>query len=65
MKSKEEKIAEKIADSLDSASLNLDEVGYNLARGLNLTYNRLLLVVEAMESEKEMISVRESNTPLF
>jgi hypothetical protein len=65
MRSKEEKIAEKIADSLDSATLNLDEVGYNLARGMNLTYNRLLLVVEAMESEKEAIIVRESNTPLF
>jgi hypothetical protein len=65
MKSKEEKIAQTIAECLDSASLNLDEVGYSLARGMNLSYNRLLLVVEAMESEKEMINVRESNTPLF
>lgn len=64
-KSAEEKVATKIADSLDVASLDLDEVGRNLARGLNLSYNRLILVVEAMEEEKEMVNVRESNTPLF
>lgn len=65
MKSKEEKVAEQIADRLDSASLDLDEVGRNLARGMNLSYNRLILVVEAMELEKELISDRENNTTLF
>lgn len=65
MKSKEEKVADQIADRLDSASLDLDEVGRILARGLNLSYNRLILVVEAMELEKELISDRENHTTLF
>lgn len=65
MKSKEEKVADQIADRLDSASLDLDEVGRVLARGLNLSYNRLILVVEAMELEKELISDRENHTTLF
>lgn len=65
MKSKEAKVAEQIAERLDSASLDLDEVGRNLARGINLSYNRLILVVEAMELEKELISARENNTALF
>jgi hypothetical protein len=65
MKSKEEKVADKIADLLDSASLNLDEVGRIIGRGSNLSFNRLILLVEAMEFEKEMISVRENHTTLF
>lgn len=65
MKSREEKVAEQIAERLDSASLDLDEVGRNLARGMNLSYNRLILVVEAMELEKELISDRENHTTLF
>lgn len=65
MKTKEEKVADKIADLLDSASLNLDEVGRILGRGVNLPYNRLILIVEAMEAEKEYQIARDSNTPLF
>jgi len=62
MKSNEEKVAGKIADSLDSVSLDLDEVGRNIARMTNLPYNRLLIVVESAEEEKEKILGRESNT---
>ena len=61
-KSNEEKTAEVIASSLDSASLDLDEVGRNIARMRNLPYNRLLIVVESAEEEKEKLNARESNT---
>lgn len=64
-KTKEEKVAEKLAELVDSASLNLDEVGRILGRGYNLPYNRLILIVEAMEAEKENGFVRENHTPLF
>lgn len=62
MKSNEEKVADKIANSLDSVSLDLDEVGRNIARMRNLQYNRLLIVVESAEEEKEKLLARESNT---
>ena len=62
MKSNEEKVAGKIADSLDSVSLDLDEVGRNIARMNNLPYNRLLIVVESTEEEKEKLNARESNS---
>jgi hypothetical protein len=62
MKSNEEKVADKIANSLDSVSLDLDEVGRNIARMTNLPYNRLLIVVESAEEEKEKLLARESNT---
>jgi hypothetical protein len=61
-KSNEEKTAEVIASSLDYASLDLDEVGRNIARMRNLPYNRLLIVVESAEEEKEKLNARESNT---
>lgn len=62
MKSSEEKTAEVIANSLDKVSLNLDEVGKNIARMNNLPYNRLLIVVESAEEEKDKINAREHNT---
>jgi|SaaInl74LU_5_DNA_1037368.scaffolds.fasta_scaffold04110_3 hypothetical protein len=62
MKSNEEKVADKIANSLDSVSLDLDEVGRSIARMRNLPYNRLLIVVESAEEEKEKLLGRESNT---
>jgi hypothetical protein len=62
MKSNEEKVAGKIADSLDSVSLDLDEVGRNIARMNNLPYNRLLIVVESAEEEKDKLNARESNS---
>lgn len=62
MKSNEEKVAGKIADSLDSVSLDLDEVGRNIARMSNLPYNRLLIVIESAEEEKEKLNARESNS---
>lgn len=52
--SKEEKVAYKIIELLDSSTLNLDEVGKALARQLpNTNYNRLMIVAESAEWEKE------------
>ena len=61
-KSNEERVATTIADSLDRVSLDLDEVGRNIARMTNLPYNRLIIVIEAAEEEKEKLLARESNT---
>lgn len=52
-KSREEKVAEQISQLLEPITINLDEVGRNLARMSNVHYNRLLLVTEAAEWEKE------------
>lgn len=52
--SNEEKVAHAIAKLLDSLSLDLDEVGKYLARFLpNTIYNRLMIIAEAAEWEKE------------
>lgn len=52
--SNEEKVAHAIAKLLDSLTLNLDEVGKYLARFLpNTIYNRLMIIAESAEYEKE------------
>jgi hypothetical protein len=56
---KEQKTAMKLAELLDSVSLDLDRVGIELARlRPSTTYNRLILVAESAvyEIEKEVIS---------
>ena len=54
LKSREEKVAEKIAQLLDSLTLDLEQVGKYIARFLPTTiYNRLLIIAEAAEWEKE------------
>jgi hypothetical protein len=54
LKSREEKVAEKIAQLLDSLTLDLDQVGKYIARFLPTTiYNRLMIIAEAAEWEKE------------
>lgn len=52
--SNEEKVAIAIAKLLDSLTLNLDDVGKYLARFLpNTIYNRLMIIAESAEWEKE------------
>jgi hypothetical protein len=51
-KTKEDKVAEKIATDLDSSTLNLDEVGRYFARMPTIYYNRLMVVAESAEWEK-------------
>jgi hypothetical protein len=54
LKSREEKVAEKIAQLLDSLTLDLDQVGKYIARFLPTTiYNRLMIIAEAAEWEKK------------
>ena len=66
MTNKELKTALKIADLLDSVSLDLDRVGIELARLHPTThYNRLILIAEAAVEEQEMQNVRNSHNPLF
>lgn len=52
-KSREEKVAEQIVQLIEPISINLDEVGRNIARMQNVHYNRVLLVAEAAEWEKQ------------
>jgi hypothetical protein len=52
-KSREEKVAEQIVQLLEPITINLDEVGRNIARMQNVHYNRLLVVTESAEWEKE------------
>lgn len=54
---KEQKVATKLAELLDSVSLDLDRVGIEVARlRPSTSYNRLILVAESavFEQEKEV-----------
>jgi hypothetical protein len=61
-KTYEEKVAEKISDLLADVRLNLDQVGIYLARNTNLGYNRLMLIAESAEWEKELENDRQQYT---
>ena len=59
----EGKVALKIAKLVDSATLNLDQVGVELARLVPRTYyNRIMIVAEAAVDEQEKISGRQFDT---
>ena len=60
--STEEQVATKIGDLLDKVSLDLDQIGMFLARDNNITYNRLMVIAEAAEFEKEIQSGKQFNT---
>lgn len=65
-KSQEEKIADKVAELLSDVRLDLDQVGIYLARySPNLSYNRLMIIAEAAEHEKEREYDRQNLHPLF
>jgi hypothetical protein len=62
----EEKAAKKISNVVSDIRLDLDSVGVYLARySPTISYNRLLLIAESAEFEKENIDVRHSHEPLF
>lgn len=53
-RSREEKIAEQIANTATDLTLDLEEVGTRLARqNTNLVYRRLMIIFEAMRFERE------------
>jgi hypothetical protein len=60
--SKEEKVAVKIGDLIDSLTLDLDQIGIFLARDNNITYNRLIAIAEAAEFEKEIQGGKQFDT---
>ena len=66
IKTEEEKAATKLATIVSDVRLDLDEVGVYLGRyAPTISYNRLLLIAESAEFEKENIDVRHSHEPLF
>ncbi len=53
-KTNEEKVAEQIAKQLTNITIDLDQVGLYFARSIpTVIYNRLMLVAESAEWEKE------------
>jgi hypothetical protein len=62
----EAKVAMKIANLIDSVTLDLDRVGIEMARLRPTThYNRLILIAESAVAEQENQNVRISHYPLF
>ena len=65
-KTEEEKAAHKLSAIVSDVRLDLDEVGVYLGRyAPTVSYNRLMLIAESAEFEKENIDVRNSHEPLF
>jgi hypothetical protein len=60
--SKEQKVAIQMLSELDRISLNLEEVGRYIGRQDNMTLNRLMIIIEAAEEEKENQIAREHTT---
>jgi hypothetical protein len=62
----EEKVAKQIENITSDLRLDLELVGRYLANSSpTVSYNRLLLIAESAEFEKESIDVRTSHDPLF
>lgn len=66
MRTKEQKVADKIADLLNDVTLDLDEVGRAVVdTQFTVTYNRLVLMTEAAIAEKEKTDDRFQLDTLF
>lgn len=62
----EGKVALKIANLIDSVTLDLDRVGIEMARLRPTThYNRLILIAEAAVEEQERTNDRQNHNYLF
>jgi hypothetical protein len=62
----EEKVAKQIENITSDLRLDLDLVGTYLANSSpTITYNRLMMIAEAAEFEKENIDVRRIPNSLF
>jgi hypothetical protein len=62
----EEKVAKQIENITSDLRIDLDLVGRYLANSSpTISYNRLLIIAESAEFEKESIDVRRSHDPLF
>ena len=63
---REEKVAEAIGKVITDLRLDLDLVGKYLANNVgSVGYNRLVMITESAEQEKENIYVRRTSNPLF
>jgi len=63
---KEEKVAETIANLIADHRTDLDQIGIHLARMVpKTTYNRLLIITESAEQEMENNIIRRTHEPLF
>lgn len=60
----EEKAAKKIAAIVNDLTIDLDMVGEYLAKDRNVTYNRIVAVVEAAEYTKEKMDYGYNNYTL-
>jgi hypothetical protein len=57
--SKNEKTAVKIAELLNDVTLDLDQVGQYLGRlAPTISYNRLMIIAESAEWEKEQVELK-------
>jgi hypothetical protein len=66
VKTPEEKVAEQIANVICDSRIDLDQVGVYLARVRpNTPYNRLMIIAESAEWEKEQAYDREHINHLF
>jgi hypothetical protein len=63
-KSEAEQVAYKIGKLVNDLTLDLDQVGIYLGRDSMVTYNRIKVIVEAAEYERNSADVR-FDTPLF
>lgn len=64
--SKEEKLAETIANLIADHRTDLDQVGVHLARMVpKTTYNRLIVIADSAEHEMENSIIRKTHEPLF
>ena len=64
--SEEEKIALKIGNMISNLNLDIETVGKYLANTVsNVGYNRLIVIAESAESEKERMYVRATSDTLW
>ena len=62
----EERVAQQLNNIVSDVRLDLDLVGVYLVRlAPTVSYNRLMLIAESAEFEKESIDVRHGIDPLF
>lgn len=61
-KSEAERVAEKIGNLINNLTLDLDQIGIYVAREGMTTHNRLQIIAEAAEQEREIISGRQYDT---
>jgi hypothetical protein len=62
----EEKVAKQIENITSDLRIDLDLVGKYLANiSPTISYNRLMIIAESAEFEKESINVRNTHDPLF